>query len=263
MKTKQYIFALLTLLLSFTNQVNAQTTAYDFQGVDCNGDNVHLFSDLDAGQAIVLFFYMPNCGTCPPIAQNIQSMANKINAVCPDLVKGYAYPYQNSTTCSYSASWVTDNALDLYIPMDSGAYQVAYYGGFGMPTVVLLGGSNHDVMWSTQNFVDTDTTVMRDLIYGISCLGLEESTMSATIHSVYPNPASTNCTIEFNSLKEENMDIELVDVSGKILMRKEQVKAMNGSNKVEFEVSSISIGSYFIRLTNGEFTATEKLDILK
>jgi hypothetical protein len=46
-------------------------------------------------------------------------------------------------------------------------------------------------------------------------------------------------------------------------MRKEQVKAMNGSNKVEFEVSSLSTGSYFIRLTNGEFTTTEKLDILK
>lgn len=263
MKTIKNYLLLASILLSFSKGATAQTTAYDFQGVDCNGNNVHLFSDLDAGQAIVLFFYMPNCGTCPPIAQNVQSMANKINAVCPDLVKGYAYPYQNSTTCSYSASWVTDNALDLYIPMDSGAYQVAYYGGFGMPTVVLLGGSNHDVMWSTQNFVDSDTTVMRDLIYGISCLGVNETKMDASIQSIYPNPAATNCTVEFNLRNEETVSIQIVDLSGKILVRKEEVKAFNGSNKVDLDVSSLATGSYLVRLTNGEFSVSEKLDILK
>jgi thiol-disulfide isomerase/thioredoxin len=263
MKTQKYILAFFITILSLSSYVNAQTTAYDFQGVDCNGNNVHLFSDLDAGQAIVLYFYMPNCGTCPPIAEDIQSMANKINAVCPDLVKGYAYPYQNSTTCAYSASWVADNALDLYIPMDSGAYQVAYYGGFGMPTVVLLGGSNHDVMWSTQNFVDSDTTVMRDLIYGISCLGVEETNIQASIQSVYPNPAAANCTVEFSLRNEEIIGLQIIDLTGKILVKKENFTAFNGANKVDLDVSSLASGSYFIRLTNGEFMLTEKLEILK
>ena len=132
-----------------------------------------------------------------------------------------------------------------------------------MPTVVLLGGSNHDVMWSTQNFVDSDTTIMRDLIYGISCLGVEETNIQASIQSVYPNPAAANCTVEFSLRNEEIIGQQIIDLTGKILVKKENFTAFNGANKVDLDVSSLASGSYLIRLTNGEFVLTEKLEILK
>ena len=166
MKNINLYISIIVSIFTLTSYT-AQTTAMNFSGIDCNGNNVDLFQDLDAGKSVVLFFYMPSCGSCPPEALKIQTMANNINAVQPGKVKAYAFPFQNSTTCSYSSGWVTTNGLPLYIPMDSGAAQVAYYGGFGMPTVVLLGGgSNHSVQFVTQNFVTSDTTTMHNLIVG-------------------------------------------------------------------------------------------------
>ena len=241
----------------------AQTTAYDFQGEDCNGNPVHLFSDLDAGKAVVLFYYMPNCGTCPPPAQKIQAMATKINNVCPDLVKGYVYPFQNSTTCAYSASWVTDNGLSMYAPMDSGAYQVAYYGGFGMPTVVLLGGTNHDVLWSTQNFVNSDTTVMRDIILGMACLGVEENATNLTSVKTYPNPAIDRLMIEYFLKSEAEVTLQLLDLSGKVVKKQTLIQGKGGLNTFEISLEGIENGTYLFQFVTSENLITKEIVVLK
>jgi hypothetical protein len=255
MKTILILLALSTLGLS---TINAQT-AMDFQGVDCNGNNVHLFDDLDAGQAVVLFYYMPSCGSCPPPAQKIQAMANKINASCEGMVKAYAYPYQNSTTCAYSASWVTSNGLSLYTPMDSGAVQVAYYGGFGMPTVVLLGGTNHDVLWSTQNFVSSDTTAMRDLILNMACVaGVNENENSISNFELYPNPANSLIRVNFNVENNSNVKIELVDLLGKVVLSKNEVAIQNGNVDQTFDCGNLQNGNYLMKITINDKVTIEK-----
>ena len=143
----------------------AQTTAMQLTGPDCNGNNHDLFADLDAGKAVILHFFMANCGSCPPPAKNIQAMANNILANHPSKITAYAMPFTNATTCAYTSNWCSSNGLSLYMPYDSGATQVAHYGGFGMPTVVLLGGAgSHRVMFSTLSFSTSDTTTMRDSI---------------------------------------------------------------------------------------------------
>ena len=193
---KNTIFLSLALLLIVTIS-KAQTTAMQFSGMDCNGNTVDLFADLDAGKAVILHFLMPNCGSCPPPAQKIQMMANHINAMYPGMVKGYAFPYQNSTTCSYAASWVSSNNLStLYAPMDSGAAHVAHYGGFGMPTVVVLGGMDHKVLFSTLSFSTSDTTLMRDEILALlSPSSIADLPGEVNAFSVYPNPAIDNVII--------------------------------------------------------------------
>lgn len=120
-----------------------------------------LMSDLDSGKAVILHFFMPNCGSCPPPAQKIQKMANNLLKTYPGMVRAYVMPFNNSTTCATTSSWVSTNGLSLYVPYDSGAMQVANYG-WGMPTVVLLGGKNHRIMFSTLSFSTSDTIMMRD-----------------------------------------------------------------------------------------------------
>lgn len=237
----------------------SQTTAMDFQGVDCNGNNVHLFDDLDAGQAVVLFYYMPSCGSCPPPAQKIQAMANKINASCEGMVKAYAYPYQNSTTCAYSASWVTSNGLPLYTPMDSGAVQVAYYGGFGMPTVVLVGGQNHDVLWSTQNFVNSDTTVMRDLILNMACVaGINENEGSLSNFELFPNPANSSINVNFDVEYTSNVQIELMDLTGKVILSKNEITVQNGKVDQTFDCGGLQNGNYLMKIRVNDKVTVQK-----
>ena len=232
----------------------------NFTGQDCNGNNVDLFADLDAGKAVMLIFYMPNCGSCPPVATRMQSMANKINATHPGLVKAYSFPYQNSTTCSYSSSWVTNNNLPLFAPMDSGAVQVAYYGGFGMPTVVLLGGDNHDVLFTTQDFNNSDTTTMRDLILNTFTAGVTENT-TITALEVFPNPAAELVKISFTNPVTADTEIKIVDLSGKAVLSFKREKLAKGLVEEELDISSVPAGNYLIQLHSESGIATQHLSI--
>ena len=241
----------------------AQTTALPFSGLDCNGNNVDLFADLDAGKVVILHFFMPNCGSCPPPAKKIQAMANNINAMHPGMVKGYAFPFQNSTTCTYAASWVTTNALsDLYAPVDSGATQVAYYGGMGMPTVVVLGGADHRILFSTLSFSTSDTTEMRDSILALleMPLGIHNLPSVVSSFNVFPNPANNNVSINFDLKETATLLLDVTDIAGKqvaIIAEERQ----NGTVTKQFNAAALPNGNYFVRLQLNGKTATQKLTI--
>lgn len=239
----------------------SQTTAMNFSGQDCNGNNVDLFSDLDAGKAVMLIFYMPNCGTCPPAASQMQTMANNINASHPGLVKAYSFPYQNSTTCTYSSNWVVNNNLPLFAPMDSGAVQVAYYGGFGMPTVVLLGGDNHDVLFVTQDYNTSDTTTMRDLILNNMTAGLEQNAVQNI--STYPNPASDFIIVNFEALQGAEMIMQITDLSGKTVMTFEKEKLNKGLIQKQIDISKLPIGSYLFSIQMNGTLISEKINVVR
>lgn len=254
---------LLSIALMFVITISKAQTAMQFSGVDCNSNPVDLFADLDAGKAVILHFYMPSCGSCPPPAQKIQAMANKINAMYPGMVKGYAFPFQNSTTCTYSSSWVSSNSLStLYAPMDSGATQVAYYGGFGMPTVVLLGGTDHRVMFSTQSFSTSDTTIMRDSILNLlnGSTGIEGLTNTVSSFSMFPNPATDNVSINLDLKETSNLLISVTDITGKQVTIISEEK-QNGNVTKQFSTALLPNGNYFIRVQVNGNTTTQKLTI--
>ena len=260
------IFYSLTLLaitcLTLSLKANAQ--AMDFTANDCNGNPQHLYADIEAGQAVVLFFYMANCGSCPPPAQKIQAMANKINQSCPGMVKGYANSYQNSTTCVYTASWVTSNNLPLYVPMaGDGAEQVAFYGGFGMPTVVLLGGPNHDILWSTQNFVTSDTTVMRDLILNMNCVaGTNELNGKNNSVNIFPNPSNDILTFNFSNSNNSEFSYSIKDLLGKTVISVNSESIEEGIIERTVNTASLANGNYLLRLELNGVIETRKISIV-
>ncbi len=258
------IISLSTALMLVLTISKAQT-AMDFAGLDCNGNYHHLFDDLNAGKAVLIHFYMPNCGACPPPAQKIQAMANNVNDQYPDMVRAYAFPYNNSTTCSYSSTWVFSNGLPLYMPYDSGSAQVAHYGGFGMPTVVLLGGIDHRVMFSTLSFSTSDTTIMRDsimaLYHAMNPSGMNDLSGLVSSFRVFPNPANDNITINLNLKKTSNLLIDVADISGKqvaLIMDEKQY----GLVTKQFSTAALPNGNYLVRLQVDGKTDTQKLNVI-
>ena len=241
---------------------NAQT-AMQIAGVDCYGEPVDMFADLDAGKAIILLFYMPDCGACPPPGEELQEMATNLMVANPDMIQGFAFPFQDVTTCEYSISWVEDNHLPFFAPMDSGAYPVAYYGGFGMPTVVLLGGTDHRVMFSTLSFLTSDTTEMRDSIINLFGGTTDISNMTDAISNfnVYPNPA--NEVIEISADLSENSDLEIVflDVTGRLIRKVSEGNTISGKFSTQIETVSLPEGIYLVRLISGENSMMKKITI--
>lgn len=258
---KTYIFSVTLAMLAFLSG-NAQQTAMQFSGVDCNNNAVDLYADLNAGKAVVLFYYMPNCGSCPPPAQRIQTMANNIMNTYPGMVKAYAFPFQNSTTCAYSASWVTNNNLSLYAPMDSGAAQVAYYGGFGMPTVVLVGGTDHRVLFSTLSFSTSDTTIMRDSILNLlNPSGVNELNNVITGVKLFPSPAAQEMTVSMTVKQNTDLKLEVVDVLGKVVATIYDEQTVAGTIRVNVPTGTYSNGVYFIRMRSGDKIANHKFTV--
>ncbi len=248
---RQSAFTFSFIITAFTS---FSQFALDFNTLDCNGNSVHLFSDLDAGKAVVLFYYMPNCGSCPPHATEIQTMANNINTNYPGMVKAYSYPYQDITDCVYSASWVVDNNLPLYAPMNNGATSLAYYGAFAMPTIVLLGGTNHRVMMTLdQGFDVSDTVAMRDSIINLLDPPASANTIELNKNKfsidVYPNPTSEVINIQFNLTKKSTLSFELIDLTGRVILSQEKLKIMEGKVNKEINISEIPNGSYLMQIT--------------
>lgn len=237
-------------------------TALPLSGPDCNGVNHDLIADLDAGKAVILHFFMPSCGSCPPPAQKIQMMANNILADYPGMITAYAMPYNNTTTCATTANWVTTNSLPLYMPYDSGATQVAHYGGFGMPTVVLLGGTDHRTLFVTQSFATSDTTIMRDSILAL----LDTSTSIAEVknmvfNEIFPNPATQNLNINFTAMESGLLNIKLLSMNGKVVedICTEEIHA--GVIDKKLSLSKHDSGLYFLQCTLNGKSFTQKVTL--
>lgn len=254
----------LAIFANLFQSANAQNVI-QLTGNDCNGINHNLLADLDAGKAVILHFYMPNCGSCPPPAQKIQAMANRILTTHPAMITAYAMPYNNTSTCASTSSWVTTNNLSLYAPFDSGAAQVANYGGFGMPTVVLLGGTgqNKRVMFVTQSFSTSDTTIMRDSILNLfqSATGINTNTSSSPKFDLFPNPASNQLMINYQIKATAALNITLTDLNGKVITTIFQDKISAGTYNQTFDLSEISNGIYLVNFKLNEQSTIQKVAI--
>src|SRR5574338_191452 len=96
-----------------------QTTAMDFNRMDCNGTMRELFKDLDSGKVVILEYFMgPNCTACEDAAKEIEGLKTKFLAKYPGKVMSYAMGFQNSYSCSTIKSWVSNLGISA-IPMDS------------------------------------------------------------------------------------------------------------------------------------------------
>lgn len=94
----------------------------------------------------------------------------------------------------------------------------------------------------------------------ITGVGIEESLENSnTILNVYPNPAVTNVTVTFNALTN-NTSIALYDLTGKEVLN-QQLNTVKGLSQQNLDVSNLTQGVYFIRITSGANTSTQKLII--
>ena len=74
---------------------------------------------------------------------------------------------------------------------------------------------------------------------------------------IYPNPAKKTLTIEsFNEL-ENNTKIELVDITGRVILS----KVYDSINKISLDVNHFESGNYLIKITSRNNNITKKVTI--
>jgi hypothetical protein len=227
-----------------------QTTAMDFQGVDCNGNMQHLFADLDAGNAVILEFFMNNCSPCVTAGTKLEAMKSDLLAEFPGKIKSYAFGFNNSYSCTTVANWVNNNGFTSS-PNDSGAAQVSYYGGMGMPTIVILGGGTaHSVLGSPYiGFTTSDTTQMASDIRGFlnTATGIADGPGLETGISVYPNPANGLVNFHYDAAEAGMLSVEVIDLTGRKVLQVLYEAVPSGELVKTFSTTEIASGSYIIK----------------
>jgi hypothetical protein len=78
--------------------------------------------------------------------------------------------------------------------------------------------------------------------------------------TIFPNPASDLIAIQINDLVKENMNLELLDLSGKLLS---QTQINKGQTIAYFDTETIYAGVYMVRVSNGTNSKSFKIVIKK
>ncbi|MEO8088504.1 MAG: T9SS type A sorting domain-containing protein [Bacteroidota bacterium] len=104
--------------------------------------------------------------------------------------------------------------------------------------------------YSTKKYFTTSTTT------GISEIVLQNP--SDVI--IYPNPATTVIHLAFNCDKEQNAELKLTDITGKIILSKKSL--LNpGENVLETDVNELAKGIYMLCLKTEEANIIKKISI--
>lgn len=230
-------YALLSLLCAASIGVQAQTTAVDFTANDCDGTNHQLFTELEAGDVVILELVMMGCQPCVTAAQSLT--ANVLpNVSEPSRVKLYSIGFSNSVTCPQMLNWKTTNGFThtVFAGMSN---LTTYYGGMGMPTIAIVGGASHTVYYSELGHSNADNpAILAAIEAALSGVGIEETaTTKVTIH---PNPVEEVLNFDRAAWSQARV----LDVQGREVMN---VKLISG----RLDVAQLQPGIYVLQLSNG------------
>lgn len=78
---------------------------------------------------------------------------------------------------------------------------------------------------------------------------------------VYPNPASSNAVLTFNLDTSSNVGLEVYDIAGRCVLEFQEMQCNPGEN--EFRIDGLGSGIYLCRIISGDFTATQRLVVIR
>lgn len=151
-----------------------------------------------------------------------------------------------------------DAGMNMRMPVAS-AHQVLSgmamsWANFTIP-LTYVDGSNPDscmITFSASGSTPTanDYLYIDNLAFSGSVTGIAENHLAASI-SVYPNPASENLILDLSALKDKNVSVQVIDITGK------QVQAVNNinvSSNTSLDISKLPLGTYVLNIISKEGT---------
>lgn len=104
-----------------------------------------------------------------------------------------------------------------------------------------------------------NVSTIGDYQYNESSLNVQEWLNSANAWEVviFPNPTSTNLNLRYNLPKDDEINIALFDMQGKLFLRKSLGKQLSGEQQQTLDVSNLPEGSYVCRIKGQHQTVTK------
>ncbi len=105
-----------------------------------------------------------------------------------------------------------------------------------------------------------------DSCYSFIPIGIKnqnEIVYNYALYQNYPNPFNPKTRIVFTIPKQENVRIEIYDITGKLIEVLADKNYKQGKHYIEWDGSNFSSGVYFYRLTTQDYSETRKMVLIK
>lgn len=85
--------------------------------------------------------------------------------------------------------------------------------------------------------------------------------LAAKIGQLYPNPTSQAFSVAVDLQRNENVQLQLVDMQGRTIASKNLGMMAAGNHLLDMPVSDLSPGMYFVKIRSGNFEVNRKLQV--
>lgn len=93
-------------------------------------------------------------------------------------------------------------------------------------------------------------------------LGDNES-LETSLRGIFPNPVYNLATISFSLNQSQKVSLNIFDMSGRVVTILADASFEQGDYEMEWNVSNMNAGIYFLRFEAGNYLQTEKVSIIK
>ncbi len=108
---------------------------------DClTGATWDLYALLDSGYVVVHEYVMMDCRPCITAGKGLEKVVNSLRELNPGRIRYFQTVYEDKTDCRTLQQWAKTHKFTADALFVKGAAEVAFYGGMGMPTILVLGG---------------------------------------------------------------------------------------------------------------------------
>jgi hypothetical protein len=91
-----------------------------------------------------------------------------------------------------------------------------------------------------------------------------KSESSNLLIKIFPNPINTSFTLSYQADRKDNVDVTIIDLTGRVICTFDKLKIVQGANTAIFQLpDSISNGSYIIKISGVESIHCEKISVFR
>ena len=227
---------------------NAQEYAMDFIQTDCNGQEHHLFSELDEGRVIIHDLVMIGCAPCIWATKDLDTIVNAYAVTHPGRVEIYAFSYDSLFSCEQMMDWRAAGGFPNVSVFTHGNDLVSYYGGIGMPTIVVTGSSLHKVFYNGFGYSAADDSLIVaaiDNALNYDQSGVEDE-MAKTGFRVYPTVFTDRIYVEINE-DLPGAEVMIYDSCGRLVLS----SAIDAESLQSINTAFLPKGFYITLLKTG------------
>lgn len=238
------IFSIFLLgnLISF-----GQSNATDFNATDCDGNSHNLFSELDAGKVIVIAWVMP-CGSCISDPLSAHTTVQTYSSSHPGQVLFYLADDFANTNCGSLSGWASNYGMGNSTKFSDAAVNMSDYGAYGMPKIVVLSGKDYKVYFN-KNSTASGIGASIDQALADNVVGLSEHKNSKIELNSFPNPAQNVLNLRYTLRQSSKVNIEVLDLGTNVVIISNEQHHEAGTHESVFDVSTLSNGIYFLKVT--------------